>query len=139
MNCTQRNQHIDKNLTRLDWGDMDDQSFFYNGSSGDLCTPEDAFCRHCTSYPVVVPTDKNYNISRDKNMQQFSQRGFQITWSIPDSCLSCNATGGTCYHHIKKIGREIDNFDAGDFCICRHGLYLESNCSEGEDLRNLFY
>jgi hypothetical protein len=99
LNCTQQNQDISQTLTRLDWGETDRHLFFYHGSSSDFCGFNREFCNDCsTSYSVVVPTDKKYNISADKNLEQLKQRGFQITWNISDSCLSCIATGGLCYY-----------------------------------------
>jgi len=126
LNCTQQKQDINENLTRLDWGETDHYLFFYNGSSSHLCGFSPLFCNDCSTRYLVVPTDKKYNISGDKNLEQLKQRGFQITWTIPDSCLSCNATGGRCYYnHTYNY-----NSYSGYHCICRHGFY-RSKCSEG--------
>lgn len=69
LNCTQRYQHINKALTRLYWEEADRQFFFYRGFFDTVSG--------CSSYFVVIPTDKKYNISTDKNCQELNQRGFQ--------------------------------------------------------------
>uniref|UniRef100_A0A0D6QU31 Protein kinase domain-containing protein n=1 Tax=Araucaria cunninghamii TaxID=56994 RepID=A0A0D6QU31_ARACU len=77
----------------------------------------------CVSNTVVVPADKNYNISAEKNLRQFLQRGFEINWNITDDCLSCEASGGRCYGDSPM-----------EACICPDKVH-RYNCSDGSPIK----
>uniref|UniRef100_A0A0D6QR68 Protein kinase domain-containing protein n=1 Tax=Araucaria cunninghamii TaxID=56994 RepID=A0A0D6QR68_ARACU len=81
----------------------------------------------CNSTYVVVPADKNFNISAERNLRQFLQRGFEVTWNynISKPCKSCEASGGLCYFGPDEMDDEMDA------CICRNNVH-KYNCSDGE-------
>lgn len=88
----------------------------------------------CTSFPIVFPTDKTYNISADKNLDRLQQTGFQITWPLRDDCQSCADTRGRCYfddsYFDYNFYSNYSNYSNHEFsCICRTNDVRKRNCT----------
>ncbi|KAH9307120.1 hypothetical protein KI387_043792 [Taxus chinensis] len=74
----------------------------------------------CSKYSVVIPADKDYSTSDEKNLLKFLQMGFEITWRIDYKCQKCQTSGGRCYtSHFHRSSTSA--------CICADGPH-GSNC-----------
>lgn len=117
VNCTQQPADILFNgsvIKRVDCTESNGYCFFYPGA--DIQIPS------CYKYNIVVPTNKSYNISADKDFEQLHQRGFQIKWSIHDIlCDPCKASGGRCFSSMR-------------YCICPDDDVHYRDCNDCENL-----
>ncbi|KAH9304382.1 hypothetical protein KI387_008786, partial [Taxus chinensis] len=78
----------------------------------------------CSKYSVVIPADKDYSTSDEKNLLKFLQMGFEITWRIDYKCQKCQTSGGRCYtSHFHRSSTSA--------CICADGPH-GSNCLDGK-------
>ena len=65
-----------------------------------------------------------------------STTGWQITWSIPQSCRSCQDTGGRCYSAFEDVFYVTTRINYFTFCICPNNKLHSWNCSDGEYFLN---
>lgn len=83
-----------------------------------LSVEDDQSCQG--HYGVVIPNNKSYNISDEKNLRVVLQTGFDVKWYSTDQCSDCETSGGICYRRYYTTSK----------CICPDGPH-NYNCSDG--------
>ena len=79
LNSTQQEAELLKQITPSDCKGSNNHCFFYPG----IQIPS------CERHTIIVQANKTYSITADKDLEKHQRTGFEITWSIPDDCHSC--------------------------------------------------
>ena len=122
LNCTQQEADLLKQIMPSGCKGRNNHCFFYPG----IQIPS------CERHIVIVQANKTYSITADKDLEKHQRTGFEITWSIPDDCRSCQQSGGRCFSYFNDSNYE-------HYCICPNDDVHYKNFHEGEYLQNLFY
>ncbi|XP_043725790.1 rust resistance kinase Lr10-like [Telopea speciosissima] len=77
--------------------------------------------QNCETYYMY--SEKGFNVSAEKDLRGYLQRGFEMRYTKPMECRSCEATGGRC-------GVNPSSSSESFFCFCPSAVH-SFNCSDG--------
>ncbi|XP_042493309.1 rust resistance kinase Lr10-like [Macadamia integrifolia] len=77
--------------------------------------------QNCETYYMY--TKKGFNVSAEKDLRGYLQRGFEMRYAKPRECRGCEATGGRC-------GRNPSSSTESFVCFCPSTIH-SFNCSDG--------
>ncbi|XP_042493311.1 rust resistance kinase Lr10-like [Macadamia integrifolia] len=77
--------------------------------------------QNCETYDMY--TKRDFNVSAEKDLRGYLQRGFEMRYTKPTECRGCEATGGRC-------GVNPSSSTESFVCFCPSTIH-SFNCSDG--------